>query len=145
MVMTDVVVHFAVTFTDALTLHIIEQLNPTLDHKLDRLINLVQQGNQSIMSQLSDVLSEINDETNLIATSAAADATRTEATAVAVQALRDQIAQLIASGGTPTTADLSAIDAIKTSLTATNTSLVATADRLKTIASDPTNPVPPPV
>lgn len=134
--MTDVTIRIIVTFP--------EVLDAATDHKLDRLLTLVQQGNHTIMSQLSDILSQINDETNLIATSAAADALQTEANAVAVQALRDQIAILIANGAVPTAADLAAVDAIHLSLRATNTSLVATAARLAVIAADPTNPVPTP-
>lgn len=96
------------------------------------------------MSQLSDILVLINDETNLISQSAADDATATQEVSTKVDALLERIRILIEQGGTPNDADLAALAAIQASLASTKTSLDATATRLREIAADPNNPVPTP-
>jgi hypothetical protein len=81
-----------------------------LEHKIDHLI----QRNAAMATQLEDLISAIDAETNAVAAE--------------VDALHAQLAA--AQGATVTQADLDRLAAIR--------------DRLKTIGSDPANPVPAP-
>ncbi len=92
-----------------------------------RQLDLILTRLESLMASVSEVkqlVSDLNDETNAVAA-------KIDAQAAAIQALKDQIA-----AGTPVSqADLDAI----------GRGLTAVSDRLKTLGADTSNPIPPPV
>lgn len=95
-------------------------------HEMQASLNTLLERSQHTMSQLDDLITAIDTETNLLAASVESDA----------KVIADLRAQL-AAAPTVTQATLDTLTSVSTRLQAAN-------DRLKAIGADPANPVPAP-